>query len=131
MKVSYKMGSMTFEAEVSDRKSAFQFVSDLIDVFPDEPCGCCSSKNTRPMVRKSKDYTFYEIACADCNAKLSLGQHKEGGGLFVRRWDKANNPLPNRGWSVYQRDGQNSDRQKQNALPAQQAPASEGGEVPF
>ncbi len=131
MKMIYQAGSVTFEAEVATGKQAFELIAKMSELFPDEPCGCCKGTHIRPSVRKSGAYTFYEMACADCNAKLSFGQAKEGGALFLKRWDKENNrPLPNRGWSVYQKEGQGYDKPAASA-PASQNAGEETGEVPF
>lgn len=133
MKVRYRFGNVEFEQDVQDRKSAFQFISDISDLFPDEPCGCCKSKNTRPRVRKHDSYTFFEIVCGDCTAQLSFGQNKEGGGLFLKRWDKdTKQPLPNRGWSVYKKEGGGAKgytSQAQDTHPADRP--GDGSEVPF
>lgn len=139
MKVRYRMANVEFEHEVSTRKDAFQFVSDMSDLFPDEPCGCCKSKSTRPRVRKHQSYLFYEIVCNDCTAQLSFGQAKEGGGLFLKRWDKENQRvLPNNGWSVYKKEaGQkpaySGDRPqgREPDLPVNEDSREPGGEVPF
>lgn len=142
MKVRYRMTNVEFEHEVSSRKEAFQFVSDMADLFPSEPCGCCGKSNTRPRVRKHESYLFYEIVCTDCTAQLSFGQNKEGGGLFLKRWDReTHQALPNKGWSVYKKsesgqrpyqsqaeDRHPSDRPAANATGM---PQSDGGEVPF
>lgn len=131
MKVRYTMGNIEFEGEMSDRKSAFEFIAQLGELFPDEPCGCCKSKNVRPSVRMHDNYKFFEIACLDCNAKLSYGQKKEGGALFIKRWDsEAKAPLPNRGWSVYRKDGK--DKPSYQSQAEDKHPKDEAGsEVPF
>jgi hypothetical protein len=43
-------------------------------------------------------WTYYELRCADCGARLSFGSMKKGGGLFPRRKDSEGNWLPDRGW---------------------------------
>ncbi len=82
-------------------------------------------------MRKHDSYTFYEIVCMDCTAQLSFGQHKEGGGLFLKKWDKEKNqPLPNGGWSVYKKDGK--DKPAYQSQAEDKHPKDEtGGEVPF
>jgi hypothetical protein len=127
------MTNVEFEHEVTSRKEAFQFISDISEMFPSEPCGCCGKENTRPMVRKHDSYVFYEIACGDCGAKLSFGQHKEGGGLFLKRWDKEKNqPLPSRGWAVYKKDGKDGGKPAYQSQAEDRHPKDEtGSEVPF
>src|SRR5947208_3071208 len=81
-----------------------------------------------------------EARCTKCNAQLSYGQNKEGGGLFVKNWDKENRrPMPNRGWYVYGKDNHHN----QDAPPARQSnenhgdaydgppPPGNGSDIPF
>jgi hypothetical protein len=71
-------------------------VASVLDV--DTACGKCKSPNIFPNVRNAQDYEYFELNCADCGARLSFGQHKEGGGLFPKR-DKGD--ADDRGWYIY------------------------------
>ena len=49
------------------------------------------------------------MVCRGCGAQFDFSQHKEGGGLFAKRFDKdSRSELPNGGWYIYQ--GNSSDR---------------------
>jgi hypothetical protein len=54
--------------------------------------------------RDGKECDYFELQCAnlDCGARLCFGQHQVGNTLFAKRKDGEGNPLPNRGWNVYQ-----------------------------
>jgi hypothetical protein len=57
-------------------------------------------------VRDVKSFRYYELACENCNARLSFGQLREGGGLFPKRYDEKRRPLANRGWIIYLSPGE-------------------------
>jgi len=38
------------------------------------------------------------MRCVECSAKLGLGVHKKGGGLFPKRKDADGKYLPDNGW---------------------------------
>ncbi len=131
MKVSYHTNGITFEQECTSRTQAFEFISKLREVFTGEKCQCCvraghPGANTRPAVRKSRDgaYTFYEMICDDCTAKL--GYFQRDAMFFPSRQDKDRRPLPDNGWSVYK---PNQEGGVQPDLPVNED--SRGSEVPF
>lgn len=109
MKVVYTTpnGRMRIEQDIAKGKDAFEFVARISELFEEKECGCCHSANIVPSVREHDSYKFYEYKCLDCTARFSFGQHKEGGTLFPKRWDKERScNLPDNGWSIYQGDGQ-------------------------
>lgn len=78
-------------------KDLFKLVAQLQDIFEaDSQCGCCGSANVHYSVRTFEDNDYYELACTDCSAKLSFGQHKKGGTLFPKRDGES------RGWKKWE-----------------------------
>ena len=70
------------------------------EVFGIDKCGKCGSGEIRYVTRMVDDYTFHEMHCTQCHARLAFGQNKKGGGLFPKR--KENDKfLPNNGWTIY------------------------------
>lgn len=107
MKAHYrtKSGRIVFEVQSDTAKGIFQSIAEVQEVFEaDERCGCCDSDWLNFRVRHTSDKSdYYEMVCRDCGAALRFGQHKSGGTLFVKRFDEQHMPLPNRGWSKFQR----------------------------
>ncbi len=104
MKAQYKTrnGRLTLEIEGDSEKALFKGVAKLQEIFDsDQRCGCCRKSNLHFRVRTVEDHDFFEVACGDCGARLSFGQHKDGKGLFPKRKDEDGKPLPNRGWTVW------------------------------
>ncbi len=104
MKVTYTTGSgrLTFEVECPSGKVAFEVVAAIQELFEEPCCGACKSKNIRCDVRVFDGNKYYKLVCNDCAAQLDFGQHKEGGGLFVKRRDKDGRDMPDGGWYVWQ-----------------------------
>lgn len=104
MKMIYAASpELTFEVEVGNSKDAFAKLHEIQDVFTENSCGCCESKNVRFDVREFDGNTYYKMLCRDCRAQFEFGSHREGGTLFGKRWDKeAKQEKPNRGWFVFQ-----------------------------
>ncbi len=105
MKVSYTTvnGRLTFEVEVTTGKQAFEVVAAVQELFEEAACGCCKSAHIRCDVREYDSNKYFKLVCNDCNAQIDFGQHKDGKGLFIKRFDKDTKAaLPNRGWYVWQ-----------------------------
>lgn len=105
MKCTYKSvnGRMMFEVSGESAKDIFEQIANVQEVFDaDSKCGCCDSANIKFRVRQVDDYTFYELVCADCHARLSFGQNKKGGGLFPKRKAEDGGWLSNNGWSKFE-----------------------------
>ncbi len=124
-------GSLRVEAEPKTIKDSFEAIGQITEFLIAEPCACCKSKATAPRAKHTKEYVFYEWACRDCGATISFGQAKEGGRLFLKRNDKDGKPLMNRGWSVYQANGQHAAPQSQEPNSEPQAYSQDESEVPF
>lgn len=128
-------GKMEFEFDAETPKAVFSKLAMIDDLFAEKCCGCCKSENIRFTERKVDNGSYLEMRCLDCNAQLDYGQNKEGGGIFVKKWDKENRrPMPNGGWHVYQRQG-DSYEPPANAAPSQQRrmdpPPPTDGDIPF
>ena len=103
-------GRLVFKIEAGTPKDLFEGIADLQEVYEaDDACGICKSTDIRFRVREVQSNKYYEMRCAGvdprtgfaCNAQLSFGQNKVGGGLFPKRKDGDGNWLPNRGWFKY------------------------------
>lgn len=133
MKLTFKSpdGSLTVEAEPKTIKDGFDAIGQIKNLLMPEPCGCCKSKATYPASKTAGGYKFFEWVCPDCGAAMTLGEMKpeKGGHLFVKRKDKDGNVLPNKGWSVYQGNGQREAPHSQEPNKEPQQYADE--EVPF
>lgn len=114
MKAKYRPNDfMEFEIESDNIKEIFSQMSTIGETFPAEPCGLCKSAETAPNVRKVDKYTYYELKCQKCGAKLSYGQNKDGVTLYPRRIYHRDHPLvqdkkvkadermPHRGWEKF------------------------------
>lgn len=123
MKVIYTAPcGIVIENEIAKLKDAFEFAARVQELFTQEECGCCHSKRIAPSVREVDEYKFYEWRCLDCTAAFSFGQHKQGGTLFPKTWDKERGqPLPDKGWAVWtaqqQAEGYGSDNQRRPYTP--------------
>ena len=104
MKAHYRTanGRITIEVEGGTQKELFKAVADVQEVFDaDARCGDCQSADIAFRVREVDDNQYYELHCRNCQARLSFGQHKQGGTLFAKRVDDQKNPLPKGGWRKY------------------------------
>jgi hypothetical protein len=135
VKVTYTIpnGRLAFEMDCSNGKAAFELVARVQELFEESDCGCCKSKNLRFTVREHDGNKYYNLRCADCSAQLDFGQRKDGTGMWMKRTDKDNRPLPNRGWYVY--SGTTRAATSQPTNPADRfeepAPARYESEIPF
>ncbi len=106
MKVTYTTpnGRLTFEMDCTTGKQAFEIVATVQGLFEEADCGLCKSKAIHCDVREYDSNKYYKLVCEACGGQLDFGQHKDGKGLFVKRRDKDNRPMPARGWYQYQRE---------------------------
>lgn len=98
MKAKFNAGKLTAEFESDTAKDLFAQLASFQEVFGQTKCGKCGSDNVRFVVRTVDDNEYYELRCADCQARLSFGVMKKGGGLFPKRKDGEGNWLPDNGW---------------------------------
>jgi hypothetical protein len=104
MRITYVSanGRLRIEMEAGSPKQVFELVAGVQDLFDEPECGLCKSKSIGCDVREFGGNKYYKMLCYACGATLDFGQHKDGKGLFSKRWHKdTNQPLPNRGWYQY------------------------------
>ena len=95
-------GRLIIKVEGSNIKELFEQIGPVAEVLDgDDACGKCGSAHIYPRAREAQGFTYYELVCSDCGAKLSFGQHRDGGSLWAKRTDKDGRALDHRGWSVY------------------------------
>jgi hypothetical protein len=132
MKVTRKVGEdLTFEFEAQSPKDVFCRLALLDSLFTESTCGVCGSARIR-FVRRDIDNGFYlEQRCQEpnCGAQLSFGQNKEGGGIYVKNWDKDNKrPMPNRGWYIYKKNEQGDQEEPRRETRRETGPSED---IPF
>ena len=96
MKAKMIFGVVHVEAE-GDAKEVFKELSSAAEVFGQDTCGACGSKNVTPVCREVEGNTYYEMRCNACGCALGYGQRKADGVLFPRR-RKDDQWLPHKGW---------------------------------
>lgn len=105
MKLKYSVNDrLEFEVEGAGQKEIFKELATIQEIFGEDNCGLCKSKNLRYLVRNVDGNDFFELRCNDCSAILAFGQHKKGGTLFPKRKDNEDKWLPNRGWHKWQKE---------------------------
>jgi formate dehydrogenase assembly factor FdhD len=108
MKVNYTTasGRLSVELEGKTQKDIFSGLASFQEVFEETSCGKCRSESIKYMVRTVDKYTYYELRCNDCRAKLIFGQHTENGTLFPKRKDEEGNWNGSNGWVKWNPDTQ-------------------------
>lgn len=111
MKAKFSTPLVTFELEAATQKELFKTIADTQEVFGESKCGLCSSPNIKFVVRTIDGNDYHEFQCAECGAKLSLGQSKQRPGhLFpIRKLTREGKPsrkdgtydAKNKGWTKY------------------------------
>lgn len=113
MKVTYQLGNFIGEFEGKTQVEIVEQICHFAEVFGEDTCGACKSKNVRFITRTAgeEEHVFYEIKCLDCYARCALGTHqtrdmtmypkrrkvtKEDGKIVV------GDVLPNQGWVKYE-----------------------------
>lgn len=86
MRVEYKVNDKAvIVAEGETQLEVFQNLASMQEIFGESHCGKCGSEHINFRVRNVKDgkkeYTYPEMQCQKCWAKLAYGQ-MEGGALF-------------------------------------------------
>lgn len=103
MKVVFQPSqSLQFELEGSTQKELFKQLSEINEIFADEPCGACGDTNTYFNVRTVDENDYFERRCPKCHATLPYGQAKKGGKLFPKRKDDNGDWSKTKGWSKYE-----------------------------
>lgn len=105
MKLRYATanGRLTFEADPSTPREAFEFLASVQEAFEESCCGACGSENVRYEVREFEGVKgqFFKLVCRDCRAQLDYGLLKDGKGIFPKRRGEDGHALPDDGWYHY------------------------------
>ena len=95
------IGNYTIKVEGESQVEAFDRMAEMAELIScGSQCGKSGATDTIPVVRKKDDYTFREWKCVSSGAALSLGQKKDGTGLFPKR-KKDGEFLDNYGWQTW------------------------------
>ena len=107
MRASFKVGPRAIvEADGSTVKEVFERLAVLAPVLAHaDRCGLCGGTRVVPNMRLPQGFTYYELACLSCGARLPLGQTKEGGVLFPKTRNDDHTPKPNGGWERWDGNG--------------------------
>lgn len=118
MKVEYRISPRaTVVAEGDTQLDVFTSLASMQEIFGESKCGKCDSEDIQFKIRTVKDgkkeYTYPEMQCRKCWAKLSYGQ-MEGGALFPVRYLREDGeyvkvddklvPKGTRGWVKYNKE---------------------------
>lgn len=125
-------GRMIVEFPAESVKELFEKSGSLFEALGgDSQCGKCESKHIFPRVRMAGKYSYYELVCGDCGAKLSFGQSKDLVTIWPKRVAENGNPLPNRGWAIYAALAAPKDEvPEEGAPPMRTAPAQRPADPP-
>ncbi len=105
MKATYRTsdGRISFEVEGESAKALFAQIAGIQEIFDVEhECGMCKSKDIRFRVRKADKFTYYELNCQECRARLDFGQSQDLVSLFPKRKDEDGRWMEHRGWYRYE-----------------------------
>lgn len=123
-------GRLKLQFDCQGVKELVQRSSQITEIFEAaDKCGLCESRNISPTHREYEGNSYYSITCHDCGAYLSLGQHKTGGTLFVKRDQGKNGWMPK-----YSKEGASSEPQPQQRAKPDAKPAEktyEDADIPF
>lgn len=118
MQVNRQVGKVTLCADGENPLEIFQKLATLQEVFCESKCGKCGCEDLSYRVRNVQDgkktYTYPEMSCSKCWAKLSFGQSDDGA-LFPVRYqrkdkeylkdkDGKNIPKGANGWVKYNKE---------------------------
>ncbi len=124
-------GRLVIKVEGSTIKELFEQIGPIAEVLDgDDCCGKCASPHIYPRAREAKGFTYYELVCSDCSAKLSFGQHKDGGSLWAKRVDDQGNRMDHRGWAVYHAIAAPAEAKPQASTPPRNGSAPRAGGTP-
>ena len=123
MKVTYKTGKFTIEAE-GNTTEVFEQLASFDRVFGNCVNKANESENIGFRHREVDGNHYYELYDKDTFHVLKFGKTKKDGSLFPRRKDADGNWLPDGGWAKF-------DPNAPNVKQAKSEPAKSDGDIPF
>ena len=123
MKVTYKTGKFTIEAEGSTTE-VFEQLASFDSVFGNCVNKANGSENIGFRHREVDGNHYYELYDKETFHVLKFGKTKKDGSLFPRRKDADGNWLPAGAWAKY-------DPNAQNVKQVKSEPAKSDGDIPF
>ena len=123
MKVTYKTGKFTIEAEGSTTE-VFEQLASFDSVFGNCVNKANGSENIGFRHREVDGNHYYELYDKETFHVLKFGKTKKDGSLFPRRKDADGNWLPDGGWAKY-------DPNAPNVKQVKSEPAKSAGDIPF
>lgn len=90
MKATMKLSRVDIEVEGKNQKELFAEMAKTAEIFDEKACGLCKSNDIKPIMRKvsdgkKKEFTYFEMQCGKCYAKLAYGQSNDQESLFPKR----------------------------------------------
>ena len=110
MKLTYTNDKFTVDLEAEKMQGLFDQVANFQEVFENQTCGKCGKTNIRCCVRVSGKYTYREMKCLDCGAKLAFGTNETSEQMFPKNYrldegkDGPKRYLPDNGWGKYNKE---------------------------
>ena len=106
MKAIYQVtNKLTLEIEADNVKTIMEELYQADNVFGNDECGKCHSKEIKHIVQDDDDgHKYYKLECKNpkCRAQLRLGAHKKNGTLFPRLSNpETKERIPNGGWTKW------------------------------
>ena len=123
MKVTYKTGKFTIEAEGSTTE-VFEQLASFDSVFGNCVNKANGSENIGFRHREVDGNHYYELYDKETFHVLKFVKTKKDGSLFPRRKDADGNWLPDGGWAKY-------DPNAPNVKQVKSEPAKSDGDIPF
>jgi hypothetical protein len=114
MKVTYTFkNNAIIEVEGDNQQDVFDKIASLEEVFSINKCGKCQSDDLKFVVRNVGKYTYRELHCRKCWAKLSFSTHSDDGTMFPKRRETVDGKyspdgklLPDGGWMKWNAETQ-------------------------
>ena len=110
MKAMFKVSNkLSIELEAKTQKEMFEQLATWEEIFGIEKCGKCESTHIRFVVRTAKKgektYSYPELHCEKCRARLAFGTHdNDKGTLFPKRKDESGAYFNHNGWTKYNKE---------------------------
>lgn len=110
MKLTYNSNKFAVEFEAEKMQDMFDQIANFQEVFEHTTCGKCQGHNIRCCVRIAGKYTYREMKCLDCGAKLTFGTNETTNQMFPKNYrldegkDGPKRYLKDNGWGKYNKE---------------------------